>query len=186
MLLAHGQASSCLAVFFPDDNYGCPAPLLYYPRKAALLAGSHALSLEYGYQVSRTYAGMDEAGYVVAEAVTAIRRALAPSHRRLLFVSKSLGTSVAGQAAEAFSDLTVTQLYRTPIAASLPYLVRGLGITGAADPQISAAALEQLRDRDGLEVLSIPGVGHPLELDDDVAGSFRILQEVCDRTSGLI
>lgn len=142
------------AVFFPGDNYGCLAPLLYYPRKAALTAGCDVLSLEYGYQVARERATMDQAKYVVEESLSAINLALTPVHRHLLLMSKTLGTFIAGQVAEQFAGLGVSHIYLTPITASLPYLVRskGLVFTGTSDPQFGADERRQLVGVNALEV----------------------------------
>lgn len=58
------------------------------------------------------------------------------TYERILFVSKSLGTVVAG-GRQRLGDEVIKHLFLTPIKATIPYLRRsqGMMIYGTADPQ---------------------------------------------------
>ncbi|MDF2630848.1 MAG: hypothetical protein K0R39_4679 [Symbiobacteriaceae bacterium] len=186
-LLAHGGGASQLAVFFPGANYGCEAPLLWYARKAALLAGCDTLSLVYRHQVDLSRPFTEQMAYLVEEASAAIRRVIQPGCQRMLFVSKSMGTVVAGEVAERLSHLPVSHLVLTPTPHAVPYLqrARGIVLTGTADPKFGEPHLSRIRGVDGLEVIAVPEAVHSLELDGDVAGSLRILGQVCEACARL-
>ena len=42
------EKSESLVVIFPGGNYSCDKPLLYYARKAAIIAGHDVLCISYG------------------------------------------------------------------------------------------------------------------------------------------
>lgn len=181
-LVSHQSASSTLAVLFPGQNYGCDLPLLWYSRKAALLAGCDTLSLEYGYQVVRTSPTRDQFPHLVEEAMSSVKQALQPTHRRLLFISKSLGTVVAGEVATRFTNLPTSHLFLTPISSTLPHLRRAKGVvvTGTADQQFDQECRTQARAAGALTVVEVPYAEHSLELDEDLPASLEILRQVCE------
>lgn len=186
-LLSQEAGASRLAVFFPGANYGPDAPLLWYTRKAALLAGCDTLSLDYGDLADTTRPFEEQLALLADEADRTIGRVLQPGHRSLLFVSKSMGTVIAGEVAGRFGSLPVSHLFLTPFALSVPYLVRAKGVvfTGTADPKFGESHLSRIRNVEGLEAVAVPRAGHSLELEDDLGGSLRILSEVSDACTRL-
>ncbi|HWI62280.1 MAG TPA: hypothetical protein VNT75_10615 [Symbiobacteriaceae bacterium] len=181
-LHVHAEPAARLAVLFPGNGYQCDAPLLWYTRKAALLAGCDTLSLAYGYPLDPAKPMPEQVSCLAREASQAISQVLKPSYGSLLFISKSLGTVVAGEVAGQAGGLPVTHLFLTPLGATIPFLrqSQGVMVSGTADKWFGDSCRTQVRNLSGLELVEVPGAGHSLELDGDLPGSLQILSQVCE------
>lgn len=190
LLITHQPPSSTLTVLFPGTYYPCEAPLLWYARKGAASAGSDVLALEYGYWAAHAEPDFDaDWKRIVAEAVTAIERVrFGAQYRRLVFVSKSIGTYMAGQAATRISDVPIRHLFMTPIplAISLMQEHGGSVVVGERDPTFTSEHIAQISDVDRLSVTVVPGANHNLEIDGDIDGSLRILRQVAETSAELV
>lgn len=183
-LTAHHPSSSTLTVLFPGANYPCEAPLLWYARMGALYAGSDVLALEYGYWAAHTEPNFEhDWTRIVEEAVAAIQQARSGAqYRSLVFVSKSIGTYMAGQAARRLPDLPIRHLFLTPIRSAIPLMLEhgGRVVVGDRDPAFQSEHIAQVSSAQNLAVTVVPGAKHSLEVDGDIAGSLHILRQVAD------
>lgn len=174
------NGSSSLVVIFPGKNYPCQLPLLYYASLSAIENNHDVLQLEYGYQSARTELEFDDLHVLVEECAQAIHEVM-EKYEKLIFVSKSLGTIVAGQVAEAIEDKDIRHIYLTPVDRTVPYIQssRGMVIYGTKDPQFnnqSTQAIEYLND---IEVYPIQDATHSLEV-ETVSHSLVIMNEIVD------
>lgn len=159
------QESKALVVVFPGQNYSAERPLLEYAGKLAREYGCDLLLLEYGYQIARAAFKREEIDIVVEECKVAL--ASLPEYEQLLFVSKSMGTIIAGRiAAEADMGEKVAHLFLTPVAESLPYIKQGRGslIYGGSDPLFTRQHAAELSGMKQLRVYRIDDANHYLEV----------------------
>jgi len=166
-------------VLFPGDSYRCDAPLLYHARQVCLQRGADVLSLEYGHQVARTaLAGGTD--HVIEESASAVTQYIRSGHRRLIFISKSLGTWVSAQVA-ARCPLPVSHVFLTPVPRVVPIMRQsgGLVIVGTADPVFDRAHIDEITDCSGLDVRVVADADHGLTVPKDYRRSVEILGMVC-------
>ena len=169
-------------VLFPGDHYRCDAPLLYYARMVSLQRGADVLCLEYGHQVARVaLRGGQDMDQIACESAQAVQRFVRDSHRRLVFISKSLGTWVAGAVARR-CRLSVTHIFLTPVSGAIQAMIQdgGTVIVGKDDPVFDEIHLGQIVGVDGLDVRVIPGANHGLLIPADYQGSLDALRTVAD------
>lgn len=188
-LLSHQPSSSTLTVLFPGANYPCEAPLLWYARKSAVSAGSDVLALEYGYWAAHAKPNFDnDRTRIIDEALTAIQQVRSGTqYRSLVFVSKSVGTYMAGEAAKRLTDLPIRHLFLTPIPSSIPLMLEhgGVVVVGDGDQVFQSEHLARLSGVQNLAVTVVPGADHALEVNDTI-GSVQILGQISDRCAELV
>ncbi|MGZ9584478.1 alpha/beta hydrolase [Paenibacillus marinisediminis] len=172
------NGSSSLVVCFPGLSYSCDLPVLYYAAKSAMESNHDALLLEYGYQSARVSFNQDQLGQVIQECKEAILQT-ASSYEQLIFVSKSLGTLVAGEVAAAIDHVPVSHLFLTPINASVPYIQnnRGAVIYGTKDDSFSEDSIRTIKGLQDIEVFPIREASHALEV-DTVSHSLLVMREI--------
>lgn len=159
------QESKVLAVVFPGQNYSAERSLLDYAGKVAAEYGCDLLILEYGYQIARAGFKREELDIVVAECKAAL--AAVPEYEQLLFISKSMGTVIAGRlAAEMGVQQKTSHLYLTPIAETLPWIQqsRGSVIYGGSDPMFSGQYASEISGLHNIRVYRIDDANHALEV----------------------
>lgn len=174
------NGSSSLVVIFPGKNYPCQLPLLYYASLSAIENNHDVLLLEYGYQSARSELEIDDLHVLVEECARAIHQVV-ENYESLIFVSKSLGTIVAGQVAEAIEDKDIRQLYLTPLNRTVPYIQRSRGIViyGTKDPSFNNQSIEAIEYLNDMEVHPIQNATHSLEV-EMVSHSLVIMNEIVD------
>ena len=172
LLLHHFSAGSDrLAVCFPGMSYPCEMPLLYYAGHAARQQQYDLLMLEYGYQAARTPFDPNDIPRIIEECLQGILR-VAESYPKIVFISKSFGTYIAGETARKmasnFPQLEINHLYLTPLHYAVPQMLtsRGTVIWGTNDQAIDAEEVKQIRSNPSLELHAIEGADHALELPD--------------------
>lgn len=175
-------------VLFPGDRYRSDAPLLYYARQVSVACGADVVVLEYGHQAAQVAidggAGMDR---IAEECTAAVARFTAASHRRLVFVSKSLGTWVAGQVATR-ATLPVVHLWLTPVPGAIPAMRRGGGtvFVGSADPVFGSRDVAAITGTPTLQVTVVPDADHGLCIPADHRRSLAVLTSVADRCGEIL
>lgn len=105
----HKNDNTSLAVLFPGQNYSCELPLLYYAGKSAYDAGHDLFILEYGYQSARRPFEETNVDKVIHECYNSIKQVI-NNYDHVTFVSKSLGTYIAGKTAEIFTENDKTSI----------------------------------------------------------------------------
>lgn len=160
------QGSKVLAVVFPGQNYSAERPLLDYAGKLAREYGCDLLLLEYGYQAARVSFKREEIDIVAEECKIAL--ASLPDYEQLLFISKSMGTIIAGKvASEPGMGEKVSHLFLTPVPESLPFIrqSRGSVIYGGSDPMFTGQHPAELSSMKQVRVYRIDDANHALEVD---------------------
>lgn len=160
------QGSKVLAVVFPGQNYSAERPLLDYAGKLAREYGCDLLLLEYGYQAARVSFKREEIDIVAEECKIAL--ASLPDYEQLLFISKSMGTIIAGKvASEPGMGEKVSHLFLTPVPESLPFIrqSRGSVIYGGSDPMFTGQHPAELSNMKQVRVYRIDDANHALEVD---------------------
>ncbi|WP_379127780.1 alpha/beta hydrolase [Paenibacillus sp. sgz500958] len=169
------QGSKVLAVLFPGKNYSAERSLLDYATKAAREYKCDILILEYGYQSARAELKREEIGIVVEECKSAVGQLT--SYEQFLFISKSMGTTIAGRVAEELGiQERTSHMYLTPLADTIPYIQRSRGsvIYGSNDPLFGESHSQEIGGLPGLRVYRIDDANHALEV-DSVSESVAIL-----------
>ncbi|ERI92377.1 hypothetical protein HMPREF1982_02359 [Clostridiales bacterium oral taxon 876 str. F0540] len=99
----------------------------------------------------------------------------------IVFVSKSLGTVVAGWLDEKLS-IGARHIYLTPVKESLIYIQNRKNIiaviAGEKDKQLSADILREHCKKENVFLKQIDGVGHRLEVWGDMDKNIEVLKEV--------
>ncbi|OAB36717.1 hypothetical protein PMSD_10355 [Paenibacillus macquariensis subsp. defensor] len=170
--------SSSLVVVFPGKNYSCELPLLYYASQSAIEHNHDVLQLEYGYQSARVELEFEALSVLVDECTQAIIQIMA-SYDNLIFVSKSLGTIVAGQVAEAIADKGIRHVYLTPLDDTVPYIQHASGIVvyGTHDRVFSKQSIQAIEGFNNIEIHAIEDGTHALEV-GTVRGSLIIMNAI--------
>ncbi|MBP2001468.1 putative alpha/beta-hydrolase family hydrolase [Paenibacillus shirakamiensis] len=167
--------SKSLVVLFPGKYFSCDRSPLYYAGVAARQQGMDVLKLEYGYQVARVELDLKDLPDVIEECMEAIQ-AVAEAYNNLIFVSKSLGTLIAGEI-ECRIQMTIHNIYLTPLHATLPYIndAKGMIIYGTQDPEFESVSVDAIIPSAERRVIAIEGADHALER-ETVQGSLDVLQ----------
>ncbi|MCM3783376.1 alpha/beta hydrolase [Neobacillus mesonae] len=173
------QGSNTLVVFFPGQNYSCELPVLHYAVQSAVEQGMDVLLLEYGYQSARVALEREQRSILAEEVLQTVKH-FSEDYEQLVFVSKSLGTLLAGYAAEKLGDHRITHLYLTPLDSTLDYIQHssGLVIYGTKDSLFSEESRGKLDSlKNEIDIIKIPDAGHGLEV-MDVRKSVEHLSEL--------
>lgn len=159
------QGSTALAVIFPGKNYSADRSLLDYAAKVAREHNCDILLLEYGFQSARVDFKREEMNIIIGECKAAI--ASLPEYRDLLFVSKSIGTVIAGRIAEELGiQKKTSHLYITPLAETVPLIKQSQGtvIYGSSDPLFGEQHSGEISGLNHLKVYRIDDANHSLEV----------------------
>lgn len=172
--------NSSLAVYFPGQNYSCELPLLHYLGKVGLESNHDLLMLEYGYQSARIDFDPDKIDEITSESHNAIMN-IAGNYKEIVFISKSLGTVIAGKVDRLMNDQwKVSHIFLTPIKSSIPFInkaPRGLIIWGTNDPALNEDDLMQIHFTEERRLHKIIGGNHALEV-GDVYQSLSVISEI--------
>jgi hypothetical protein len=152
-----------LVVLFPGRNYPCELPLLYYAGNTAIQLEYDLLILEYGYQAARTSLEIHDLPKVVQECFESIKQIIS-SYDQAIFISKSLGTVVAGEVHRKI-QLHVNHVFLTPLVDTIPFInnSNGIVIFGSKDPSFKNENVKQISSNSNQRIIEIPNANHGLE-----------------------
>jgi hypothetical protein len=175
--------NTSVAVFFPGQNYSCELPLLYYTGRSAFDAGHDLFMLEYGYQSARTGFEDTKVDIVISECYNSIKQMI-NNYKNVVFVSKSLGTYIAGKTAELFSGTSIRHVFLTPIRSSIPIIEKfgGLVVCGTKDQVFLETNIQQIEKFPNTNVLRVKNANHALEV-DNLHDSLDILKSLVETSS---
>lgn len=159
------QGSKALAVIFPGKNYSTDRSLLDYAAKVAREHNCDILLLEYGYQSARMDFKREEMNIIIGECKEAI--ASLPEYSDFLFISKSMGTVIAGRSAEELGiQKKTSHLYITPLAETVPLIQQSQGtvIYGSSDPLFGEQHSSEISGLNHMKVYRIDDANHSLEV----------------------
>jgi hypothetical protein len=169
---------SSLVVLFPGKNYPCELPLLYYASKVAIENKHDVLLLEYGYQSARSELNIDQLSMVIDECLLSISK-IADQYSEITFISKSLGTVVAGEVAKKMNSNEIKHMFLTPLSKTVPYIMNtnSLVIYGTADDLFEEEDIKMISQQEGVKIVSILDANHALEV-SNVKESLVILGNI--------
>jgi hypothetical protein len=175
--------NTSIAVLFPGQNYSCELPLLYYTGKSAYDAGHDLLILEYGYQSARQAFEEANVDKVIHECCHAINQVI-DSYKDVVFISKSLGTCIAGKTAELFTERTIKHLFLTPIGSTIPIIEKygGFVVCGTKDNLFHEDDIERIEAFSNTKVLRMKDANHALEV-NDLRQSLEILKTLVEESN---
>ncbi|WP_410513351.1 hypothetical protein PaeBR_02515 [Paenibacillus sp. BR2-3] len=159
------QDSKVLAVIFPGRNYSAERSLLDYAAKAAREYDCDILLLEYGYQSARVELKREDMSIIVEESKEAIISL--PAYEKYLFISKSMGTVIAGRIAEDLGIQEKTShLFLTPLPETIPLIQQSQGtvIYGSSDPLFTEQHSREINGLPNMKVYRIDDANHALEV----------------------
>lgn len=174
------ENSKSLAVIFPGLKYGHDRPLLHYARKAAQMSGKDVLCLNYEKKLDWDDIGKPIIGEVADECLSILKKYIKKQYKSIYFLSKSIGTEVAGNTAEKFKNDNVKFFYLTPTYAAVKYVCKSkcFAIAGTNDNIFSDEYIEEVKKSDKVKLMLVEGGNHSLELSNDLIGSIDVLKTV--------
>lgn len=180
LFLTQSPKSGSIVILFPGADYSCDKPLLHYARKATLLTGCDVLSLEYGHFKTNNSFKLEFLEQTIKESHEAIQIALTNQYKRIYFISKSLGTSVAGEISKVMGYDKISNLFLTPTTQTIPYITESkcVVVVGTNDKLFSKENMDTISTYPSVDLHIIDDAVHSLEIDDDYKESLKILSDI--------
>lgn len=168
-------------LLFPGIRYTVDMPLLYYPGLYYRDKGYEVIPVSYGSQFDKVEFHNQDITQEIENAqnycIEQIRKIDFSAYDEVIFVSKSLGTAVAGWIAKQL-DISCQQIYLTPIAQTLPFMKSGcLAIAGDADKVLEPKVLKDYCSKHAIDLHVFAG-GHRIEVKDDVQKNLKTLESI--------
>jgi len=179
--LKHQKQSNNLVVIFPGGDNSTDIPTLHYARKAALLIGCDVLSLKYGVPHSKLdFKDKDVYMTLIEECINAMNRVNFRDYEKIIFISKSIGNLIAIDVDNDYLNSEVTHIFYTPIEEIIDKIQfqNCIVFTGENDKFIKKESISLLKECKNTKIYQFPNAVHSLEVNDDIAESFRILESV--------
>ena len=180
--IRYGGSMKKLAVVFQGIGYNSDKPLLYYSKKLAVKYGYDIVEVKFSNidkSVLREKKNIpEEFGKAIKQTEDTLAGTDLSDYEEILFISKSIGT-VAAAAFAAKIDMTVKQVYFTPLEKTFSYAEEGNGLVffGNSDPFIEPERIEKMCKDLHLIYNLYDGANHSLET-GDVAKDIRNMSEV--------
>ncbi len=171
------QEKKKLVILWPGRNYSCDKPLLYYAGKVFEKRGYDVIGLRY--QALLT-GDKDDIEGLIEEAKPYVAQELKnvdfSIYEDIVFVSKSMGTALAGYFEEKFR-LNARHIFLTPVQEALPYMRMGkcIVVAGKEDRILESRKLKIYCVEQDVPLKQFEEVGHSLEHPDDMNKTFAIL-----------
>ena len=174
------ENSRSLVVLFPGGNYGCDKPLLYYARKAAANLGFDVLNIAYSKKLSAEDVGMESLDIIADEVNCTIKSATLKEYDNIYFISKSIGTEIAGNISERLEYGNVKNLFLTPTRGSIKYILKSecMIVTGTKDKLFTDDCIDLIKKIKHVDLILVKGGNHSLEIEDNVEQSINIMQDI--------
>lgn len=174
-----------IAILFPGIGYTCRRPLLHYAGDLADGHNYEVVRLDYGSEIvnsrERTRNALDKAIDLAVElAVLRLSRIDFSYYDDIVFISKSIGTTVACKCAEKIK-IKARQFMMTPVAQTIPYLdnVEGLFFSGTKDDYVETKIVINACDKHPEMIGHIfEGCNHSLEKKGDTFNNIDNLETV--------
>ena len=175
------MGSNKLAVLFPGMGYHSDKPLLYYAKKLAREHGYEVVDIKYDFQVKAREIMYDKEAkdevfyHAVREAEKQLEILDFSSYDRILFIGKSIGTTVAAYF-DKENGINARHVVFTPVPDTFKYLRDNCGIVfhGTADPWCETKLAESRCEELHLELVKVADANHSLETDDPITDCGRM------------
>lgn len=180
LFLMQAPKSKSIVVLFPGGEGTCDNPILHYARKATLLSGCDVLSLEYGYYKANKTFKSEIFRQTLEEVNAAIQQCLTNSYENIYFISKSLGTSFAGEISKLIGCNKVNNLFLTPTVETIQYIINSkcTVVVGTNDKFFPKEYIDKISKCPFVNLNIISGAAHSLEIADNYIKSLEILSYV--------
>lgn len=167
-----------LMVLFPGMGYTCDKPLLHYAKAYGFLKGYDILCINYGkmtFDKSKVLSSIAPAYEIAKEALNMIN---ITNYEKIIFISKSLGTVVAGQLSKEYA-MDIQNIFLTPLKETIPYMENSEDVTisGDHDPMLSCDDLQLIQEQP-ITSFVFPNTNHSLEVEKDPDQSIDYLHQV--------
>ena len=179
-----------LAVFFPGWRHSTDRALLYYPEKLCRNLGYETVLLHYDYPRDRktenfSFEQTEEQAWKTVQTELDSRKL--NDYQEILFVSKSMGTVLAGKAEREYGLTGVRHCFLTPLPQTVKYFKEQgqLVVAGTKDPYFPVEDLESVCEKREMRYYLVENVGHNLEV-DEIQGTLWILTEVMRQIENFI
>lgn len=171
-----------LVVIFPDENYNADKPLLYYARKAALSEGNDVLCISYKRRLTWRDMGIYTVDLEADSSTDAVKRCLKKTYKNIYFISKGIGTEVAGVVSNRLGYEKIRSIFLTPTNYAIKHIVnsRSLVVVGTKDSIFTPDCIDKIQGHKNVEVISIEDANHCLEVPGDIERSLEILEHMVE------
>ena len=163
-----------IVVSFPGAR-GCEIPLLYFSAKYFEDMGYEKRFI--GYPLNREITLEN----VLNNALEMLRDIDWDEYEDIVFVAKSLGTVVSCMVKESLR-IPARLILLTPLEETLPYIRREnavlLTAMGDRDHYLAAPRLTELCEQEGITYHIEPGIGHRMEVPNDLRRNLEIVYRV--------
>lgn len=170
-----------LAVLFPGINYNTDKPLLYYAGKIAKKYEFDVVNVSYGNLPDGNKEKMFD--YALMSANTAINKIAFEAYDSIFFISKSIGTLVAGTIQKSLPQ-QVHSIFFTPVSESVPFLCKdSIVFTGNRDSYIHVSEVVKRQEEMGFDLHIAKEANHSLETGDVLKDIMvlRKIEELCEQ-----
>lgn len=170
-----------LVLLFPGIRYTVDMPLLYYPGLYYRQQGYKVVPVSYGAQFDQVEFHNQDITQEIGDAKTYCLPQLQAidysKYDSVIFVSKSLGTVIAGWAQQTL-QISCKQIYLTPIKQTLPYMDSScMAIAGDTDQVLDPAVLKAYCKKHDIEYHVFPG-GHRIEVKKDISRNLKTIDAI--------
>jgi hypothetical protein len=173
-----------LIVLFPGRGYTVDMPLLYYAEFKYYVKGYESLKINYGDCLKSEKPFPEIVEDIKIFVLEQIKEVDFSVYDDILFVSKSLGTVLAGWLAERLNIKNIRHIYLTPIYDTMEFIKKGKNISiviaGTKDTSMNAKYLKEDCDQEEIRVELIEGATHGLGISGDMNASIDILKRVVE------
>jgi predicted alpha/beta-hydrolase family hydrolase len=172
-----------LIVLFPGAGYTVKSPLLYYAEMKYYLKGYESIKINYGNCIHEDVSWDEKIENINKYVLGQICNINYSSYDDVIFVSKSLGTIIAGWLAKNLKT-NIRHIYLTPLNKTLQYIKKRdnihLVIAGTKDDFMDTAILMAHCKREEIKLELIENADHSLEVIDNVGANIDILKRVVE------
>ena len=166
-----------LAVIFPGMNYNSNKPLLYYIKKILTKEEFDIAEVEYGKLPNDKMKAFEIA---IVKANESVKEISWLEYEEVLFVSKSIGTVVAGKISSELK-LPIKNIYLTPVNETLPFMnCNAIAFSGKKDPMIDTSLLISECDNKKIQLYLYEECNHSME-SGVIKEDLNTLSEIIDK-----
>ncbi|VYU46642.1 hypothetical protein [Clostridium tertium] len=166
-----------LAVIFPGMNYNSDKPLLYYIKKILSKENYDIVSITYGELPKEKQLAFDIA---IKKAKEVLKDIDWSDYDTILFVSKSIGTILAGFIALSLPK-NIKHIYLTPVNETLQFINGDvLVFSGAEDPMINTENLQEECNSKEIKLYLYDDCNHSMET-GDIKKDIQILSVITEK-----
>ena len=180
LFLTQEEKSNSVVILFPGAGYSCDKPMLHFARKATLQSGCDVLSLEYGYLKTNNSFKSEFLEQTIKEANEGITMCLSNSYKKIYFISKSMGTTIAGEISKFIGYEKINNLFLTPTTKAIPHIIKSkcTVVVGSNDNVFPKESIDKISNHPLIDLNIINNATHSLEIDNNYKQSLEILVSV--------